>query len=100
MNNETIILLNKLLCLVLLRIGLPLPALPNHPGRATLISGVKKTSEPIPVSSNMEHIRSYSLSRTQSDQPMLTTQDLAAHRRTSASSIPEKTRRSSTFFFL
>ncbi|CAF2066649.1 unnamed protein product [Rotaria magnacalcarata] len=97
-------------------IGLPLPALPNHPGRAALISGAKRypASQNIPISNrsassnsassptfdNVEHIRSYSLSRTHSDQSPNMSHLLSSipltNRRTSTSDVKEKSRRASS----
>lgn len=97
------------------QLGFTIPALPNHPGRAALISGPKQqpvtqtipitnraisltsTSASSPSFSNVEHTRSYSLSRAYSDQPSHTSSGSSTPtttRRTSISDTNEKSRRS------
>ncbi|CAF3669030.1 unnamed protein product [Rotaria sp. Silwood1] len=100
-------------------IRLTTPALPNHPGRAALISGSKRhpvspnipitnrsinlnsTSASSPTFSNIEHIRSYSLSRTHSEQSSnigSNSSIASASRRTSMSDVKEKSRRGNSQF--
>ncbi|CAF0983387.1 unnamed protein product [Adineta ricciae] len=92
-------------------------ALPNHPGRAALVSGLKRSSIPksIPITnrplasdhssassptfSSVDHIRSYSLSRTHSDQTSHTgsgSSTPSSSRRTSLSDKHDKPRRGSS----
>ncbi|CAF1251208.1 unnamed protein product [Adineta steineri] len=97
-------------------VGFTTPALPNHPGRAALISGPKRqvtkqnnsttnrsitsrsTSVSSPAFGNIEHIRSYSVSHIHSDQVSHTSSGSStptSSRRTSISDKHEKPRRSS-----
>jgi len=102
------------------QLGLTTPALPNHPGRAALISGPKQqpasqnipiinrsitsnsTSVSSPTFSNIENIRSYSFSRRHSDQRSHNgsrSSTPSMSRRTSISDTNEKSRRSSSQMF-
>jgi len=99
------------------QLGLMMPPLPNHPGRAALISGPKQqpVSQNIPITnrsiasnstsasspsfSSVDHIRSYSLSRTRSNQTSRIGSGISTpsnSRRTSISDINEKSRRNSS----
>ncbi|UJR31410.1 hypothetical protein I4U23_018903 [Adineta vaga] len=93
------------------------PALPNHPGRAALVSGLKRQSinSTIPTSNRLitsstttsstpsfttaEHIRRYSLTRTHSEQASNNDSESStpssSSRRTSTSETNEKTQRDS-----
>ncbi|CAF1149757.1 unnamed protein product [Adineta ricciae] len=92
------------------------PALPNHPGRAALVSGPKRqsishnipvnnrlitsttTTSSTPSFSNVEHARRYSLSRTHSEQPSKEGSESStpsSSRRTSTSDTNEKSQRDS-----
>ncbi|UJR15268.1 hypothetical protein I4U23_002222 [Adineta vaga] len=97
--------------------GFNVSALPNHPGRAALVSGPKRPSisknvpimnRPLasnisstssPTFSNVDHIRSYSLSRVHSDQSSYAgsgSSTPSSSRRTSLSDKHDKSRRGST----
>ncbi|CAF0866820.1 unnamed protein product [Adineta steineri] len=109
--------ISRLLSLRIIIIRFSQPALSNHPGRATLVSGPKRqsisqavsmnnrlitsstTTSSTPSFSNIEHIRRYSLSRTHSEQPSNNVSEAStpssSSRRTSVSETTEGLRRES-----